>query len=41
MRIMIGSIAMVDDGDATGITGPDYVVLKGREGREPATTRVL
>src|ERR1035437_1445565 len=33
MRIMIGSIAMVDDGDATGITSPDYVVLKGREGR--------
>jgi type I restriction enzyme, S subunit len=33
MRIMIGSIAMVDDGDAAGITSPDYVVLKGREGR--------
>lgn len=33
MRIMIGSIAMVDDADATGITSPDYVVLKGREGR--------
>lgn len=33
MRIMIGSIAMVDNGDATGITSPDYVVLRGREGR--------
>ena len=33
MRIMIGSIAMVDVGDVTGITSPDYVVLKGREGR--------
>lgn len=33
MRIMIGSIAMVDDDDAAGITSPDYVVLKGREGK--------
>lgn len=32
MRILLGSIAMVDDGDATGITSPDYVVLKGRRG---------
>lgn len=32
MRILIGSIAMVDDGDAEGITSPDYVVLRGREG---------
>ncbi len=32
MRIMIGSIAMLDDGDETGITSPDYVVLKGKEG---------
>ena len=33
MRILIGSIAMVDDGDTPGITSPDYVVLRGREGR--------
>lgn len=32
MRILIGSIAMVDEGDAPGITSPDYVVLGGREG---------
>ncbi|MBL8435242.1 MAG: restriction endonuclease subunit S [Zoogloea sp.] len=32
MRILIGSIAMVDDGDTPGITSPDYVVLRGREG---------
>ncbi|WP_146114950.1 hypothetical protein [Malikia spinosa] len=32
MRILIGSIAMVDEGDAVGITSPDYVVLRGREG---------
>jgi type I restriction enzyme S subunit len=32
MRILLGSIAMVDDGDAPGITSPDYVVLKGRPG---------
>jgi len=30
MRIMIGSIAMVDEDDTPGITSPDYVVLKGR-----------
>ena len=32
MRILIGSIAMVDEADAPGITSPDYVVLRGREG---------
>ena len=32
MRILIGSIAMVDEDDAPGITSPDYVVLRGREG---------
>ena len=32
MRIMIGSIAMLDDGDEPGITSPDYVVLRAREG---------
>ena len=32
MRILLGSIAMVDEGDDTGITSPDYVVLKGRLG---------
>ena len=32
MRILIGSIAMVDDHDAPGITSPDYVVLRGRAG---------
>jgi type I restriction enzyme, S subunit len=31
MRILIGSIAMVDDDDTPGITSPDYVVLRGRE----------
>lgn len=29
MRILIGSIAMVDDDDAPGITSPDYVALRG------------
>jgi type I restriction enzyme S subunit len=33
MRIMIGSIAMVDDGENPGVTSPDYVVLRGRPGR--------
>lgn len=33
MRIMIGSIAMVDEDDAPGITSPDYVALKGRSGK--------
>lgn len=32
MRILIGSIAMVDEGDAPGITSPDYVALRGRDG---------
>lgn len=30
MRIMIGSIAIVDDDDVPGITSPDYVVVKTR-----------
>jgi len=32
MRILLGSIAMIDDGDEPGITSPDYVVLKTRDG---------
>ena len=32
MRILIGSIAFVDVDDNPGITSPDYVALKGREG---------
>jgi len=32
MRIMIGSIAFVDEDDNPGITSPDYVVLKGKPG---------
>ena len=32
MRILLGSIAMVDEGEAGGITSPDYVVLRGRPG---------
>jgi type I restriction enzyme S subunit len=32
MRILLGSIAMVDEGDASGITSPDYVVVKGQSG---------
>jgi type I restriction enzyme S subunit len=32
MRILLGSIALVDDGDEPGITSPDYVVFKGRDG---------
>jgi type I restriction enzyme S subunit len=32
MRILLGSIAMVDEGDPSGITSPDYVVVKGRPG---------
>ena len=32
MRILIGSIAMVDDDDIPGITSPDYVALKGKSG---------
>jgi type I restriction enzyme S subunit len=33
MRILLGSIAMIDDDDAPGITSPDYVVMKAVEGR--------
>lgn len=32
MRILIGSIAFVDQDDPPGITSPDYVVFTGREG---------
>ena len=32
MRILIGSIAYVDEDDTPGITSPDYVALKGKEG---------
>ena len=32
MRILIGSIAYVDDDDKPGITSPDYVVLRGKPG---------
>ncbi|NOT13027.1 MAG: hypothetical protein HOP23_14530 [Methylococcaceae bacterium] len=32
MRILIGSIAFVDDDDEPGITSPDYVVLQGKNG---------
>jgi type I restriction enzyme, S subunit len=32
MRILLGSIAVVDEGDTAGITSPDYVVIKGRPG---------
>jgi type I restriction enzyme S subunit len=32
MRILLGSIAMVDDSDETGITSPDYVVFKPQAG---------
>jgi type I restriction enzyme S subunit len=32
MRIMIGSIAMLDDDGEPGITSPDYVVLRTRDG---------
>ena len=32
MRIMIGSIAMLDEGQESGITSPDYVVIRPREG---------
>jgi restriction endonuclease S subunit len=30
MRILLGSIAMLDDGEPRGITSPDYVVVRGR-----------
>ncbi len=32
MRILIGSIAFVDDDDEPGITSPDYVALRGKPG---------
>ena len=32
MRILIGSIAFAEDDVEDGITSPDYVVLKGKEG---------
>lgn len=32
MRIMIGSIAMVDELETPGITSPDYVALRGKPG---------
>ena len=32
MRILIGSIAFVDEDDEPGITSPDYVVLRGKTG---------
>lgn len=32
MRIMIGSIAFADTHDELGITSPDYVVLRGKDG---------
>jgi type I restriction enzyme, S subunit len=32
MRILIGSIALVDDDDTPGITSPDYVALQGKPG---------
>jgi type I restriction enzyme S subunit len=31
MRILIGSIAFVDEDDRPGITSPDYVVLQGKK----------
>lgn len=33
MRILIGSIALVDTDDAPGITSPDYVALQGKSGK--------
>ena len=32
MRILLGSITFVDEDHVPGITSPDYVVLRGREG---------
>ncbi len=32
MRILLGSIAMVDQYDEAGITSPDYVAVKGKQG---------
>ncbi len=33
MRILLGSIAMIDDDDQPGITSPDYVAMRGVEGK--------
>lgn len=33
MRILIGSIAFVDEDDTPGITSPDYVALRGKSGQ--------
>jgi type I restriction enzyme, S subunit len=33
MRILIGSVAYVDDDDEPGITSPDYVVFRGKDGK--------
>jgi type I restriction enzyme S subunit len=33
MRILIGSVAFVDEEDQPGITSPDYVVFRGRDGK--------
>ena len=33
MRILIGSIAYIGEGDEPGITSPDYVVFQGKEGK--------
>lgn len=33
MRILLGSVAMVDEGDEPGITSPDYVVMRGVENK--------
>lgn len=32
MRILLGSIALLDDDGIAGITSPDYVVIRGRQG---------
>ncbi len=32
MRILLGSIALVDDGEPAGITSPDYVAVRTRTG---------
>lgn len=31
MRILLGSIGMIDDNDQPGITSPDYVVLRTKD----------
>ena len=33
MRILLSSIAMIDDGEQPGITSPDYVVMRGVQDR--------